>query len=134
MTTIGWKSGVLTLDYDEVQIDKVRDDICRLQNKYELSDATIFRSSQGDNYHVYFWMEQNLSRDKEIEIIKDSEFVDEEFQQFQENRDKTRMRVKGKHDKEIEEVGVVESTYDGQGQEQRAEHLIRTFKRMKKIT
>lgn len=132
MVATGWKSRVLSLDYDDVPLDKVIEDVQRLQDKHQLSSADIYRSSQGDNYHVYFWMEQYLSRDKEIEIIKGSEHVDEQFKEFQKKRDSTRMRVKGKHKEEIQYVKTVSSNWDGDGVNQKARHYKRMFERMKK--
>lgn len=128
----GWKPEVPTLDADEEDKEEVIQEVVSLQNQYKLGDAHMYQSSQ-DSYHIYFFYDSARDREEILEIIRDAEFVDKEFQEFQEERDKTRMRVKGKHKEEIKELGVIESEHPGKGLDQRAEHLIRTFRRMKKI-
>lgn len=119
---VGWYPPCLFLDIDLDELDLdlsgvdneglVRNEVRRLQKKFELGDADVYRSSE-DSYHIYFFMDQSIPREKEVEIICFSPLVDPEFKQFQMERDRTRARISEKSGSRIEHLFTVESRYEG---------------------
>lgn len=125
----GWLVDCPALDHDDTRLEIVRRDIHNLQEKHRLGDAEIYRSSE-NSYHTYFFRDNHRSREQQLDVITDAEFVDEDFKEFQKNRDQTRMRVKGKHKEDIEHVETVTSSYAGEGRKAKAEHMKRNLERM----
>lgn len=125
----GWLVDCPALDYDDKKLQTVKKDINNLQENHKLGDAEIYRSSQ-NSYHVYFFQDNQTTREEELEVINDAEFVDQEFKEFQNRRDQTRMRIRGKHKDKIEHQSTVTSSYTGSGRKPTAEHMKRTLERM----
>lgn len=125
----GWLPGVLALDYDDMKLSEVKKDVAKIQGRFALGTADIFKSSH-QSYHVYFFEDNIEDRDVERKIINESK-ADDDFKDFQDERDETRMRVKGKHDESIKQVAQVTSTHSSTGlEDQRANRLRQTLKRL----
>lgn len=125
----GWKPGCLALDYDNTEREKVEQSLIDLIHKHELGDCHIYKSSE-NSYHAYFFQDTRISHSKEIEIMKQAKHVDQEFIEYQEQRDQTRMRIKGKHKENIKPITEISTPYEGNGHPQKAERLKKNLERM----
>lgn len=101
------------LDFDSVELKKVEKEVGRLQKKFQLGDASIYKSSE-NSYHVFFWGNPEKSWEKVLEIIKKAKFVDPDFKEHKEKTGSGRMRVFGKHKENIKFIEDIESDFKTQ--------------------
>jgi len=101
------------LDYDIKNFSIVLKDVVKLQNKFNLSDAFIFKTKKG--YHAIFFYD--VVDFKTLEKVIRSSKVEWRYKSFVSQYKRVFLRVGGKYkNKDIEFVGVVFSerrpTYD----------------------
>jgi len=87
---------ILMWDFDEVPLEKVKQDLLFVQNRYALSDIHILRTKEPDNYIAYCFSAFEWRR--AVEIVAQSWFMDWQFFRFGVFREKFTLRVtpKGK--------------------------------------
>lgn len=73
---IGIRADFPVLDYDNISLIKIEEDILHLIEKYKLDESIIFETKKG--FRVAFPFDL-MEKDKAIEIIKTSKYVDQRY-------------------------------------------------------
>lgn len=125
-TSTGWKPGVPAGDIDNADIDTAKLQARRLQQRFELGDCDIYRSSS-DSFHIYFFYDNQRSFKEIVDIMDSAQHVDDEFVQHLRKKGYVRMRVQGKHKEPIRHELTVESEHPGTGSKMEGDSLKRTL-------
>ncbi len=82
---------ILMWDFDDVELDKVKEALWRVQSKYWLSEIFILRTKEPNNYIAYCFRTKEWPR--AVEIVVSTEGVDWQFIRFGVFRGKFTLRV-----------------------------------------
>lgn len=85
------EGGIVALDFDNVPLPTIIEEILRIIHKRKLGDCLIVQSSE-KNYHADFLWDE-FSYDEIVKITKEVKYIDPEFVDFRTKKDYNRMRV-----------------------------------------
>lgn len=101
---------IVALDFDNCELEKVEDEVKRLQRQWQLGNAVISELSE-DSYHVFFFWNK-VSWEQYQEILNDSNLVDEKFKNFKQKFGFLRMRISKKAKKPVPKIAkFIESIF-----------------------
>lgn len=97
---------ILMWDFDDVELDRVREALKTVQTRYMLSDILILRTKEPNNYIAYCFSSQLWRR--AIEIVASTLYVDWQFLRFGVYRGHFTLRVTPKNGRVPKLIEILE--------------------------